>query len=211
MGDYNFLQSLVEKVEFSSVDGIEKLIAEFDIVTSLERRRILNNLSPCHAFFENFAACKPKMSLREIKRYVEKIADRKNRKIFQDVENDIKAGLVQLNLDDTLGKIIQSPKIWLYFLEKVADDLLPSVLLPLWKSLASHYGYSTEDIYAFEEANKDNFRPTEKLLQLLCQKELNLPISVFVEKLEKIRRIDLAEMVKKWSDKKINEFKSESK
>ena len=87
--------------------GIEKLIAEFDIVTSLERRRILNNLSPCHAFFENFAACKPKMSLREIKRYVEKIADRKNRKIFQDVENDIKAGLVQLNLDDTLGKIIR--------------------------------------------------------------------------------------------------------
>ena len=208
LGDYNFLQSLVEKVEFSSVDGIDKLIEEFDIVTSLERRRILNNLSPCHAFFENFAACKPEMSLREIKRYLEVIADHKNRMICHDLENDIKAGLVQLNLDDTLGKIIQSPKIWLYFLEKVADDLLPRALLPSWKNVASHYGYSTENIKAFEETYKEKERPTEKLLQLLCQTEPNLPISVFVEKLEKIRRIDVAEMVKKWSDKKINKFKS---
>ena len=207
MGDYNFLQSLVVKVEFSSVDGIEKLIAEFDTVTSSERRRILNNLSPCHAFFENFAACKPEMSLKEIKRYLEVIADHKNRMIFQDVQNDIKAGLVQLNLDDTLGKIIQSPKIWLYFLEKVADDLLPRALLPSWKNVASHYGYSSENIKAFEEAYKDNFRPTEKLLQLLCQKEPNLPISVFVEKLEKIGRNDVAKEVKKWNDKKIHEFK----
>ena len=208
MNDYNSMQPLIERLEYTSIIGVKELIAEFDIVTSSERRRILNNLSPCHAFFENFAACKPEISLREIKRYLEVTADRKNRKIFQDVEEDIEAGLVQLNLDETLGKIIEIPKIWLYFIEKVADNLLPRALHPSWKSLASHHGYITKEIDAFEEAYKDNFWPTEKLLQLLCQKEPNLPISVFVEKLEKIGRNDVAEMVKKWSDKKIDEIKS---
>ena len=198
------MQSLVERLECTLIDKVEDLTKEFGILTSSERCKILNNVSACHAFFEHFAACKPEISLMEIKMCLEKSTGRRNRKIFQDVENDIKNGLVQLNLDETLGMIIEIPKIWLYFLEKVADNLLPRALLPSWKSLASQYGYSTENIYAFEEANKDNVRPTEKLLKLLSQKEPNLPISVFVEKLEKIGRNDVAQMVKEWSDKRMH-------
>ena len=182
-----------------SYEDIRKLCSKFKM-TNVQCRHILNQVLPCHAFFENLAIARPELSLQDFKSTIESF-DQPNVSIFEEIEEDIMSRLVSVTLDSQLGTLIDDSKSWSYTLTALANNLLPKTATakPAWKSVASCLGYTAEHITAFTVKNRVDKSSTERLISVLFSDSPSLSPLVFAEKLEEIQRNDAAYMVKDWA------------
>ena len=207
MNDYNFVEKLENKLEGASVSNIKDLLSAFEFSFE-EQCKILNPSTANLAFFEHLSKCRPNLTLRDLRNDVEneKISSHSNMSLFSKIDEDILKGSVSIKLDSTLGKLSEVPNDWQYILERVAGNLIPAkgMMLPSWENVASAHGYSTDDINDFKRQNKDHDEsPLQKVLSLLCAREHAPTVSLFVDKLRRIKREDVASMVEEWQSNRI--------
>ena len=184
-----------------SYEDIRKLCSKFEM-TKAQCRHILNQVPPCHAFFENLAIARPQLSLQKLKAKIES-SNQPNVSIFAKIEKDIRNSRVSVTLDSKLGAIIDDSNSWSYTLTALANKLLPETATakPPWKRLASRLGYTNDHITAFTVKNEVDKSSTERLISVLFSDSPSLSPLAFAEKLEEIQRNDAANIVKDWAKK----------
>ena len=200
--DYNLVQRLESKLEGTSINNFKDLLRAFDLPLE-DRSKILKCATQSIAFFENLSKSKPHLKLRQLRTFIQdtSLDSKPNMAIFVKVEEDIANVTVEFTLDATLGEISNNPKDWLYILEEVACKLVPEegTRLISWENIAGLCGYKTSEISAFQRKNTEE-TPLRKLLSLLCAKDPPPTVSLFVDKLRRIGRNDVAKIVEEWLD-----------
>ena len=197
------MKELDADLDHSFPGSIKDLILTFPL-SYKERCIVMNSKLPSRAFFKNLLKTKVELPIRDLQIDLEKNSTFPNKIIFKKINKDLKEGVQSFSVDSKLGDFPKDSQVHLYIMENIADNLMPEeqTLLPTWKNIASHHGYSSQNILSFCNV-QSTVTKVERLLSLICEKEPSLPISLFIDKLILIERNDIVGKVEKWRDSKV--------